>query len=73
MVDVVDRGQRFSESGIVPVYYDSTSERWKKYIRTVLSKLKEQMAFGYIVVCALENSAERDLSYGDVRYSTRLV
>jgi hypothetical protein len=53
MVVVVDQRQRFSESGIVLVYYDSTSDRWKKYIRTVLSKLREQTGFR-LYCCALE-------------------
>jgi adenosylhomocysteine nucleosidase len=53
--DLVDaQRQRFTEAGIILVHYDETDERWKKYISAALAKIREQVVFDFVIVCALE-------------------
>ena len=61
---VSSQRQRFTESGIILVHYDGSGGRWKKYIRSALSKIKEQVIFDFVIICALEKerSAYRSTS-----------
>ena len=51
---VTAQRQRFSEAGIILVRYNSADDLWKKHISNALSKIREQVVFDFLIVCALE-------------------
>jgi nucleoside phosphorylase/CheY-like chemotaxis protein len=51
---VVQQRDRFSEASIVLVRFDTEDSSWKKHISIALSRIRQQLLFDFVVVCALD-------------------
>lgn len=45
---------RFVEAGIILVHYDGEKELWKRHIAGALARIRDQVVFDFVIVCALE-------------------
>jgi adenosylhomocysteine nucleosidase len=55
---IAEQRDRFAESGIVLVHYDNADTAWQKLISVALTRIRQQLLFDFIIICALEK--ERD-------------
>jgi adenosylhomocysteine nucleosidase len=53
--DLVDEQRaRFTDAGIILVHYDGEMSNWKKHLSGALARVKEQIVFDFVIVCALD-------------------